>query len=441
MRQQAPILIFALILGALASFLFLHRCSGPRPPLEPSVMPTVEEKPTVPEEPAPPAIPEMQENEVDAATASLPEEAGPGKLSRNPGRLIQEIGSALEAGDLETVGKLIGSAALTPEVRERLTALAAAGALKLKQPDAAHEIGEMEVNARSRWSLQLEGAEAGRDRIIFDLVRESAGWKVSRLTLPPAEGEPVPKAVVLDPLGITDAFLQATLRQDFELAKEFVDTTAVSDAKIAGLCILFEEGDYRLRPEKPLRGIFEREDAAGFLAHVLAGDSDALAQFSVTLGKSPEDGWQLTEINLDELLADYAARFAGGDVYYTPLLKNPKGGDTLVLYFDFDADTLSLRTERQLEIVADILRLDPGKKLTISGHTDALGSEGYNEALSARRAAAVKELLVRNGVAEEQIVTLAKGQSQPRRPNFTESGDDNPSGRRANRRSEIYLDF
>ena len=48
---------------------------------------------------------------------------------------------------------------------------------------------------------------------------------------------------------------------------------------------------------------------------------------------------------------------------------------------------------------------------------------------------------MKTGVAENQIITVARGQSQPRRPNFTESGGDNPEGRRANRRAEIYLDF
>jgi OOP family OmpA-OmpF porin len=48
---------------------------------------------------------------------------------------------------------------------------------------------------------------------------------------------------------------------------------------------------------------------------------------------------------------------------------------------------------------------------------------------------------VETGVAEAQIVTLAKGTTQPRRPNFTESGEDDQAGRRANRRAEIYLDF
>ncbi len=94
-----------------------------------------------------------------------------------------------------------------------------------------------------------------------------------------------------------------------------------------------------------------------------------------------------------------------------------------------------------MEIVADLLRLDPDKQLKISGHTDALGTEDYNETLSAERAVSVRDFLIRCGVEATQIVTVGQGQTQPRRPNFTESGEDNPDGRRANRRSEIYLDF
>ena len=132
---------------------------------------------------------------------------------------------------------------------------------------------------------------------------------------------------------------------------------------------------------------------------------------------------------------------AGGDVYYTPLIRNPEGGDTLILYFEFDEKTLTARTKRQLDIVALLLQTDDAKKLTISGHTDALGSEEYNRKLSASRATAVRDFLVETGVNPEQIETEALGKTKPRRPNLTESGEDNPTGRRANRRTEIYLDF
>jgi len=99
------------------------------------------------------------------------------------------------------------------------------------------------------------------------------------------------------------------------------------------------------------------------------------------------------------------------------------------------------RTRRQLEIVTLILRSDPDKKITLSGHTDALGTKDYNNSLSSRRAGVVRDYLIKAGVAAAQIITVGKGDSQPRRPNVTETGSDNPDGRRANRRTEIYLDF
>lgn len=428
-------------LAALVGVLYVKRggnATMPVPPSGAASAPIAEKPPT----PAP--IPStQQESAVDAPKdpeAALAN-AGVGISVVDPAELLGRIGAALEAGDFDQLGQLIGREALDDATRKRLARLAA-GQPKLRRPNAVHEVGELELNVRTRWALLLDGAETGRDRIFFDLKREGGKWMVQSLTLPPAPGEPVPKAFLVDALGIADAFLQATLRQDFEVAKEFVDSTTVSDAKIAGLCILFEDGNYRLRSEKPLRAMFQQPDTAGYLARVVSSEGADAAEFSMALRQPANAGhWRVSDINLDQLLADYAHRIAGGDVYYTPLLKNPKGGDTLVLYFDFDEDTLAPRTQRQLAIVGQILKTDPGKKLTLSGHTDALGTEDYNTQLSGRRAAAVKHFLVETGVAEAQIVTVAKGTTQPRRPNFTESGEDDPAGRRANRRAEIYLDF
>jgi len=53
----------------------------------------------------------------------------------------------------------------------------------------------------------------------------------------------------------------------------------------------------------------------------------------------------------------------------------------------------------------------------------------------------VRRFLIDSGVSAGQIRTIAMGQSQPRRPNTTDTGEDNPEGRRVNRRTEIYLDF
>ncbi|HEX7262067.1 MAG TPA: OmpA family protein [Luteolibacter sp.] len=366
---------------------------------------------------------------------------GIGVATADPTVLINQIAQALEAGDLAKVGRLIGKDALDPETLARLKAFSAAP-LKIRQPDGIREVGEIELNSRSRWALHLDGQPAGRDRIFLDLRRINGKWMVEKLTLPPALDQAIPKTALPDALGAADAFLQAVLKQDFEIARTFVDPATVSDTKIAGLCILFEEGGYRIRKSKPLRSLFQRQDTAGFLANLEAVEASQTAQFALNLKlPSGSANWIVAEINLDQLLADYARRVAGGDIYYSPLVKNPSGGDTLALYFEFDHDEMNPRTRRQLEIVTKILKSDPGKKITLSGHTDALGTKDYNNSLSSRRADVVRDFLIEAGVAISQIVTVAKGDSQPRRPNLTETGTDNPEGRRANRRTEIYLDF
>lgn len=395
----------------------------------------------VAEAPAPPKIDGIDKHVPPEDPETVLADLGVGVAAADPATLVTQIAKALEDGDLAKIARLIGKDALDSNTIAKLKAMSVMP-LKLRQPDGVREVGELELNARSRWALELEGQEPGRDSIFLDLKRVNGKWTVERLTLPPGPGEPIPKAIFADSLGIADAFLQAVLKQDFEFARAFVDPATVSDAKIAGLCILFEEGEYRLRKSKPLRSMFKREDTVGYLANVETSDGKQAAQFAMTLKQPPEpSNWIVSEINLNQLLADYARRVAGGDLYYTPLVKNPAGGDTLALYFEFDEDEMNPRTRRQLEIVTMILKADPGKKITLSGHTDSLGSDAYNNQLSSRRAAVVREYLSRAGVSTEQIIVVAKGASQPRRPNVTESGDDNPDGRRANRRTEIYLDF
>ena len=400
--------------------------------------------------PIPPQVDEMTaalnaaaqpETEIEKPTLPVELDLHPPVTAANPEELVKSVAKAIEEGDFSTLIRLLGGDALPPDTAAQLEALAALPP-HLRQLDGWREVGELELNQRSRWALKLRGNEPGRDQIALDLKRENGRWKIDKVTLPPGAGQPAPDLAQTDPLGVADTFIQALLVQEFEFARGLVDPAAVSDAKIAGLCILFEEGGYRLRKNKPLRTMFQREDTVGFLANVESTDGRQTAQFALTLRRPSRDaGWLVSEINLDQLLADYSRRMAGGDLYYSPLVKNPAGGDTLALYFEFDEADMNPRTRRQLEIVAMILKADPGKRITLSGHTDSLGTEQYNQTLSARRAKVVRQYLIDSGVDAAQIVTIAKGANEPRRPNLTETGEDNPEGRRANRRTEIYLDF
>jgi outer membrane protein OmpA-like peptidoglycan-associated protein len=69
----------------------------------------------------------------------------------------------------------------------------------------------------------------------------------------------------------------------------------------------------------------------------------------------------------------------------------------------------------------------------VTGHADRSGSDAYNMALSLRRANAVKDQLVREGIAANQIVVVGRGESQPLVP--TADGVREPQ----NRRVEIVL--
>ncbi len=437
--RQYPVSVFFLGLAAVLAVAALVLLVM-RPDEQPVPAPVLAEQEEVAGEPE--KIEGIDEVVLDAAEpAAELEDLGIGLETSTPEELLARVADALASGDAGVIESLLVGGALDRETVERLAALGlnghAAGAGGLRFAKGFREVGELELNTRSRWSLEYEDGAGGKGEVFLDLKRAGGRWSLEKVVFPDGGG-----ADGSDSLVVADTFLQAVLRQDFEFARAGVDQDGVSDAKIAGLCILFEEGGYRLRQAKPLRAMFRRERAVGFLANVETVDGGESAQFTLAL-RQPEGGarWMISEINLDQLLADYARRVAGGDVYYSPLVKNPAGGDTLALYFDFDEDEMNERTLRQLEIVSMLLKADSGKRVTLSGHTDALGSKAYNDGLSKRRADSVRDLLVKAGVDEAQIVTLAKGASQPRRPNVTESGEDDPTGRRVNRRTEIYLDF
>lgn len=103
------------------------------------------------------------------------------------------------------------------------------------------------------------------------------------------------------------------------------------------------------------------------------------------------------------------------------------------LLFDFDSARLRPEVEEDLREFAESVREFEGTQALIVGHTDAVGSDAYNENLSERRAAAVEEFLYRHGVASENLMAVGKGESEPVATNET------TAGRQQNRRVEIAL--
>lgn len=81
--------------------------------------------------------------------------------------------------------------------------------------------------------------------------------------------------------------------------------------------------------------------------------------------------------------------------------------------FDFDSSTLKPGAYSEMDRVARILNKYPQTTIRIEGYTDQTGSEAYNQALSERRATAVKNALTQRGVDPARIQTVGYGESQP----------------------------
>ena len=113
-------------------------------------------------------------------------------------------------------------------------------------------------------------------------------------------------------------------------------------------------------------------------------------------------------------------------------------GDVL---FGFDEDELAQAAQEALREVAQALRQeDEIHEVLIEGHTDSRGSHAYNVRLSERRAEAVKHWLLRERVlSSDQVEIRGLGSQRPRRPEVTQTGEDDPEGRACNRRVEIYV--
>lgn len=103
------------------------------------------------------------------------------------------------------------------------------------------------------------------------------------------------------------------------------------------------------------------------------------------------------------------------------------------ILFDFDKATLRRNVEFNLVKIAAILNQFEEMKILIEGHTDSIGTEEYNLGLSQRRAQAVQEFLISQGVSESRLSSEGYGESRPVADNGTEEG------RQLNRRVDLVI--
>ncbi len=109
--------------------------------------------------------------------------------------------------------------------------------------------------------------------------------------------------------------------------------------------------------------------------------------------------------------------------------------------FEFGQSDLTGDARSRVQGVADVLNNQArGRRVSVEGHTDAIGGEEANQRLSERRAGSVTSALATSGVDQARITTTGYGERYPVAPNTTPDGSDNSAGRAKNRRVEVVIE-
>ncbi len=436
-----------------------------------------------------------------APAAAAPKPAAPPPPSPPPSfgfarplDLGKQFARSLMAGDFPTAGKLAAAADATQaDSAAKLFQKLAEMGYKPGTEQQVELLGLVENRTRIAVPFLKPGTNE-TVRMQLDLVRdEQMGWKIAKATLPqemkgaladlpmtttapatagtaatvpavpgkPGASTPTPTPAPAtaggpaagmkqlfavedgtDALSFASDFVGHLLKHDFVGAQKYVDDAKVPVERLVGLCIVFEEGQYALNPAKPLIVTIANPEVSWVIAQVTSETLQQNTEFGVELKRSDvAKPWRVEGLNLSEILGSFAKNASKMGVPYTPIVKNPKGGESLALYFEYDQAILHPRALKQIEVIAALMKADASKKLTIAGHTDERGADRYNIELSRKRAESVKQQLVALGVPAKQVVTSGLGKAQPLSPNKKADGTDDPEGRSRNRRAEIYLDF
>lgn len=114
--------------------------------------------------------------------------------------------------------------------------------------------------------------------------------------------------------------------------------------------------------------------------------------------------------------------------YAVTLASMPPPAAAFILYFETGSDVLVPESVPLLARIKDELAQRAAPEIIVVGHTDRVGAQDFNDALSIKRADAMKQVLTDAGIPLERITTAGRGEREPLVP--TADGVDEPKNRR-----------
>ena len=104
------------------------------------------------------------------------------------------------------------------------------------------------------------------------------------------------------------------------------------------------------------------------------------------------------------------------------------------IYFDFDKASFQQESYTELNKLESMMKQNGNIRVEIGGHTDNIGTKGFNKQLSQRRADAVRSFLTSKGIDPRRVTAMGYGEEKP-----LSSNDDEKEGREFNRRVEFKV--
>jgi len=170
---------------------------------------------------------------------------------------------------------------------------------------------------------------------------------------------------------------------------------------------------------------------------VQVGDDPAGAEFLKSLAALSGCGSSRNASSLQtaNALEGFTRTTMVGRAPLSPVAAAPPGRKIVLRGVNFDFDKSDVRSDDEgvLEAAIEALKETPGARVRITGHTDSVGPEAYNEALSVRRARSVKSFLINAGIGADRLEAAGYGLTNP------VASNDTRDGRAQNRRVEFEV--
>ena len=190
--------------------------------------------------------------------------------------------------------------------------------------------------------------------------------------------------------------------------------------------------------DKPLKARYELTDLTGGTG-VISAETDSKGGFLVCLpgGCSyglnvTADGYMIYSENFD-----FEEGYSSAEPYQKTIrLNRVREGEFMRMYnvfFDTDSWEILEPSMPELQKLLEFLTVNHNVVVEIGGHTDSDGTDEHNQVLSDKRAASVRDYLIKRGIKADRLFSHGYGESSPVADNLT------PAGKKLNRRTEITI--